>query len=814
MKVLPLCLIALCLISTIPARLSAQRGLSMKGRVLDAATKQPLGYTTITVFNKRGTDTSIAGGALVAKDGGFTVTNLKPGMYRIRARYIGYTTAFVDSIRLSPDTPQLILNDILLAQSAELKKTVTVEAEKELMQNTMDARVYTVGKDLTVAGGTLTDVLQNVPSVTVDQDRSIQLRGNSNVTILVDGKPSMLVGGGRGGSGLDQIPADAIESIEIITNPSAKYDAEGMTGIINIVMRKESRSGFNGSVSLNAGTRTKYTPSLTLNYKTDNVNVYSSYSFAWQNFFNRGTSNLQTFASQSSVNQTSSGDNESFAHTPRIGADIILAEGHTLSTSVGANLRKSTDISNNIYLFESVTPSSLRNEKRDNNQDDSQYAYDANLGYKYDIAPQQKFSIDGRFSESVTTTDLAATQLDILNVLSPVPIERQKTFTDSRNRIITLQSDYQMPLGGGFRIETGVKNTNRFIDNDFRLENFDFTLNSFFVDARLTNRVQFTENVAAGYASISGGSGGFTYSAGLRAENTAYSIDQITSQQRFDNDYFSVFPSAFLRYKLNEFNEIGISYSRRITRPSIEALNPFAQFSDPFNFRLGNPYLLPEFSNVIELTGSINAESFSITPTLYHRRSTNSFSRFRTIDSGDVTRTTFVNLATSQSTGMEMILQSTITEWWRVNVSGNVFYQQVDADNLERGLKNSAWAGNTRFNSNVVITESISAQLSYMYNIFGVISQGTLQPMYNWDIAVRYEFLDKAASLSLRVSDIFDTRQFGVNTNTAAFNQEFTRKRESRIGFLTFSYRFGIDDSSSPRRPQDEQPRMDDGGGM
>lgn len=812
-KQFSLLLFAIALLSS--SQLHAQPGGTIpkciiSGKVLDATTQKPLPYSTVSVLRMKGDTSRPVTGTIVQQNGTFLIKDVPPGMYRILIRFIGYKAYRIDSVLAIPGTPRDV-GTILLTESATKSKEVTVTAERDLIQTGIDKRTYSVGKDLTVAGGTLTDVLQNVPSVSVDEDRNIQLRGNSNVTILVDGKPSLLVGGGRGGSGggLDQIPVDAIESVEIITNPSAKYDAEGMTGIINIVLRKEQRSGINGSVSLNVGTRDKYTPTFVGNYRTDDINVFVNYSYSLQNFFNLGISRLENRSLTTYINQKNDGNSRSYAHTPRIGADFKLGGGQTLSASFGASIRSNENVSWIDYTFlrgENQIPTSL--QERFNKELEDSRSYDANLGYKVELDDKQKLSADVRYSFSDSQTDLNARQDSLPSLAS---IIRQNTASISRNAILTVQTDYENRIGQSSKVEGGLKAISRNIDNDFSAEKFNTVSNRFENQQELTNRVVFGELVLSAYATYSATEGDFSYSAGLRAENTMYDVDQRTTNQVFNNSYFSLFPSAFVRWKFSQVGELGLSYSRRINRPSVEALNPFPQFNDPFNFRQGNPFVLPEFTNSFELNAQYFGEWFTLNPSVYYRNTSDFIARYRTIDSNDITRTTFANFSGTQSVGAELVAQTTITDWWRINGSANVFRQFIDAQNQRANLTNSGWGMNMRVNSNFVLAEPLTFQLSYSNFLIGAVAQGFIRPFFNWDAAIRYEFLDKKASLSLRIADMFDTRQFSLQTNVPEFFQDFTRKRETRIAFLTFSYRFGFDDPTQQQPRPPEQPRSDEG---
>lgn len=783
---------------------TAQSSGTITGTVVDSTGGEPLRSVSVAVLRPQSTQP--ISGAITGADGGFAVQGLSPGTWRIRVSSIGYQPRYIENIALKPGALTAALGTIKLQKADVKTQEVTVEARREVIETSIDKRVYNIGQDISVAGGTAVDALQNVPSVTVDADRNIQLRGSSGVVVLIDGKPSALVGSSRQAV-LEQIAATDIERVEVLNNPGAKYDPEGVSGIINIVLKRERAGGLNGTVSLGAGTRDKYTGSASLNWRDGDWTVFGSYTGQYNDYFNRGKA-FQRNSSSADVfflDQSNDGYRRTPMHGGRVGMEWSPSQTHTLSLSSSLNFNGGREYSSIRYLFLDAAQQATGNSLRTADEDRNDLSGDIDATWKMSLGkPRHEWVTSARWSFSDRRRTIDAASAGTAQVVRPV----QQTDNDEAFGVVTIQSDYSEPTDLGF-LETGAKVTLRNIDSDFRALQAPAIGQPLVNDSGLTNRFLYDEQVYAAYASLSTAFDNFGITAGLRYEYTAYSIDQRTTNQRQNFNYGALFPSATVKYKFSPAEEIALSYSRRINRPSTNSLNPFPSFEDPYNLRTGNPALLPEYTHSFDLSFLYFAEGFSLSPSLYYRSTSDGINRFRYIDSNGVSVTTFNNFAAEDNLGLELIAQATIAPWWRLNGNTNIFYRSLDVGNLQQGLNRTGTAVSGRLMNVFKLTDALEFQLSYFLWWPGVLAQGTMDPMHGADIAMRYE-IAKGMDLSFRLSDVFDTRQFAINTNGANFTAYNERKRETQVGFLTFSWRFGIQDQSANKRGR--RDRQDGGG--
>jgi outer membrane receptor protein involved in Fe transport len=772
------------------------------GSVVNKKTGEPVDYATVAVF--RAGEQKPISGAIANKQGMFVVDKLPPGRYRVRVTFLSFTTKFIDSVLVTPRAPEKNIGTVQLEPNITTYKDVEVTGEREAVQYAVDKKIYNVEKDLTTTGGTAVDVLQNVPSITVDVDRNISLRGSSNVTVLIDGRPSTLT--------LEQIPADNIERIEVITNPSAKYDPDGTAGIINILLKKNQQAGYNGTVAVNIGTRDKYTASANLNFRNEAINIFLNYTFQDQRFFLRGNSWQQnTLDTLFFVQQTNDGFRKNIGHIARGGFDYFLDDNNTITFALNYGNRTGTGDNFINYNFLNAQQTPRSSQTRDNISTNTGWNTEANLSYRRTFAsPQQLFTADIRYSYGYAMETLAAAQ----TYSDGTPTAFQSTRNPVPTAILTVQTDYEHPLWQGAKLEAGAKTIIRRIDNDFYSESTKGQPVEYKPDANLSNHFIYDEQVYSIYGVLTGGIDALGYTAGLRAEQTFFVSNQLATAQRVPGSYFNLFPSLGLKYKLPEEQEIGLNYSRRINRPSADALNPFPSYTDPFNLQVGNPVLMPEYISSVEVSYlKFFGTTLTINPSLYYRFTDNVISRFREVNSDGVTVTTSRNFAQSNALGAELIAQYEPFKWWRINGTMNYFWNRINASNIQAGLTNESFGGNARILSNFRLPEDIDLQIAYNYFLPTVLAQGTLKPIQAFDVAVKKDFFDNKLTVTLRASDLFDTRQFGINTQGVGFVQDFTRKRESQIVFLGLSYRFSGGIEIEERRQQRKRERDEQNGG-
>lgn len=757
------------------------------GSVQDAETQLPIEFATIALYELG--DSIPSKGSISDLEGKFKLTSVNPGTYRIEISYIGYQVYVKDSLKIG-NSP-LHLGKINMRADEALLEEAVIKEERNMIQYGVDKKIYDPSKDLVNIGGTATDVLQNIPSITVDNDRNIQFRGSSNITVYIDGKPSTLTGADRTAV-LDQIPGYLIDRIEVISNPSAKYDAEGSGGIINIITKKGLQKGYNGTFSSSIGTRDKYQASLLMNYRNKKWNFSGSYGINKNNRWSRRTSYRElTGYDQSLLNQIGTGYDKDLGHNAKFSVEYLASLKNEFSLSYGLNTNTEdendlTDYSFN-YLNSSYDSTGYRRALSTttslNSSLDFYWRHNINSDKVY-------FTTNASYSNNTRNDRMNAEQL----FYSPTNYYPglQNNERNNGSRLLTAQFDYTHALNKTRKYEAGWKTTWRNLDNDFYSESA-YGSEPIKADSGLNNRFLYEEYVHAAYLTFTSRYKRLGYSAGLRAEQTIVNSELVSEGQQYNRDYLSFFPSVYLTYTLSEGNDLQLNYSRRINRPGSWQLNPFRSFTDPINQRQGNPFLNPEFINSYEFNYVRIAKKYTLSFGVYYKETLNNITRFRAVDSNGITLTSFQNLNSSSNIGLEAVANFALAKWWKVNVNMNLYQQHMQANNIATGLQSTAIGGNIRLSNNFDIYKNLSGQLSYSFFQPGWSLQGTIKGIQAMDLGFRWDILKRKGNIGIRVSDIFNTRQFQMETLAANFSQNNVWKRESRIAYLSFSYRFGMD---------------------
>jgi len=777
------------------------------GTVTDSVSGTPLEFATIAILYSE--NDSLVGGSITDEQGHFEVEQLRSGSYNVKVDFLGYGTRTLPNVVLEPNVTKLELGSIYLSSGATELQTAEVVAERSFIQNSIDRKVYQVDKNLVSEGGGATDVLQNIPSVDVDIDGNISLRGSDNVTILIDGKPSGLTGSSRKAI-LSQLPAGSIERIEVITNPSAKYDPDGMSGIINVVLKKNKAQGTNGSIALSAGTRDKYSGTANINYRKGKINLYSNYNYQRENRFRRGETERDNLYSDTitTLDQNSRSDRLTNSHLVKVGLDYDLNTLNSINLNGLVSVQGEVSDEKVEYRHLDALGALTDLSYRFTDEDEDNFNVDYGLIYtKRFKQAERQFSADFRLSmansEEIGTFDEEFYNSD--ETRSTDLDELQNNVTNTENSIFIGQMDYTHPLSERTKLETGIKSIIRNINNDFRSESYDYTLATYRDDSLLSNEFNYEEGQFSWYGIYSGGIKKFSYQVGTRLEQTNATSKLITTNTKFNNDYFSVFPSVHLSQKLNKEQEVQLSYSRRINRPSVRSLNPFTDYSDPLNLRFGNPFLLPEYIGSYELSYARYWKSASLTSSLYYRDITNVIRRVRRVDSAGISSVTPENLNSGISYGLEVITTFEPYKWWDNTLSFNFFRQVFDGSNVAGDVGNDAFTWTAKWNSFFEVRKGLNLQVSGRYRAPGAHSQGDFKGMFSTDLGLKQSLWKGRGSLGLRVSDILNTRQFAFDSAGEGYYQEAVFKRESRIGFLTFSYRFGTQTKGERKRTRRDE---------
>lgn len=775
---------------------------SISGTVVDKSGNIPIESADVSLLNSG--DSTLVKGISSDKDGKFTFSGIPFGKYTVRANFIGYSTMNIKGVIISQDKAAVTLDPIKLTSGTTTTEEILVETEKSAIQFDGDKKIFNVAQNPMNQTGSAIELLKNIPSVSVDADGNVSLRGNTNVKITVDGRPFGLEGQNRSAL-LEQIPANQIESIELVTNPSSKYEAEGVSGIINIVTKKTKTFGYNGNLSLNAGTGDKYGGAFNINLKNDKIQVFSNYNYSLTNYTITGgtdrTNSLSTTANF--LTQVYDGSGRVKSHFVKGGLDLFINPQNTLSLSAGYqnSLRKRGEITDTREFDVSNSLTSFISNDYNVNVKNNTLDLALNHSFKFKN-PKQTLTTDAIFSQNQNEEDGFSLE-DYITPTSGNP-GQIKEFSKVKDRDFSLQSDYVHPFSEESKLETGFKSRYRKKENDYTNQSYDYSTNQFVINQGLTNNFQYDDFVNAFYAQYSSTIGIFSYMLGSRVEHTTTKSRLLTNSSEFKTNYTDVFPSANISVKLGKANEIQLSYSRRIRRPGMWELNPFVNSTDPNNYFSGNPALKPEYTDSYEMSFIQYLPGTSITPTLFYRRTKDLISRTRDYIDSNTTLTTFVNYTSSKSYGAELIFNSQPVPFWNINGSVSYFKTEIDASNISSAYVNegSTWSG--RVSSSLFLPYQFSLQLSYFYSGDILAAQATVEPFSSFDAALRKDLFDGKLTATLKVSDIFNTLRFRVNINNDVnYRELLERKRDTRVLNFSLSYKFGEADKNQQRRRRD-----------
>lgn len=780
----------------------------ISGKVTEKDNASPIQSASVKLLNAA--DSTIVTGAETDADGNFSFDKVVYGKYSVLVELTGYSKSYVRGITLDAGNPTASL-DVKLKSGTTTTDEIVVESEKSDIEFKPDRRVFNVEKNMNVTGGSAIDVLKNIPSVSVDVDGNVTLRGNSNVRIIIDGKPFGLNGANQN-TMLEQIPANQISSIELITNPGAKFDAEGASGIINIVLKKNEGVGYNGNFSLNAGTRDKYNGTLNLNVKNKGLTLSGGYDYRINNFFIEGNGDRDNYLNDTYrfTNQNTEANFRNWVHFGKAGLDYNFDDRNSISLSgnyMDRNRQRSESDRVKQSSIQNVTTSDYLTSIFDKG-DGTNYNLSGNYTLKFKN-PKQTLTSDVSFfnwkdnSYSININDFYINQGTPQSKVYQSNLETNNEFNG--------QIDYVHPFSEDTKLETGVKEAYRNTDKDFLSQNYDYTNNIYVLNPNLTNRFKYSDNIVSGYLTFTSKIKNTGFILGLRAEQTSTDGNLLTTGYNFTKNYFDLFPSVSISQKLGITEELSTSYSRRIYRPGLFEINPFVNATDPLNWYSGNPEVKPEYTNSYELSFIKYFSQTTVTPTLFYRDTYDKITRTRTLIDSNKTLTTMANLDRSKSYGAEMVMNTTLFKFWNINGSVSYFKNDVTSSIPNTASQNSTYSWSGRASSNMRLPDIVDIQISYFYSGKQITTQGSVEPFTSVDLSLKKDFFDNHASLSLRIQDVFNNLKFKVLLDDPNFSETLFRKRDTRAAFLTFTYKFGKEDKNQKRRKND-QPQQNDGG--
>lgn len=779
--------------------------IKITGTIIEKVSKQKLEYATIRFTSAIATK-SIAGGITNPK--GEFIIEITPGTYDITIEFISFKPLILKNRILRENTN---LGEIALEEDATQLNEVVVRAENTTVEIKLDKKVYSIGSDLMVKGGTVSDVLNNIPSVSVDAEGSISLRGNENVTIFIDGKPSNAI---NINEALRLISADAIDKVEVITNPSARYDAEGGAGILNIVLKKGKNQGFNGTFIGAVGTPKNNSLSGTLNYKTKKYNLFTNQGYADRNTPGNGLINTEYLNPQANsplfIAETRGSERLNKNYNGNLGIELFLNESTSWTNTI--NYRNSNGNNLDTVYYENFYADAANNDTRTRLNDEDSKSED--LEFKSSF--QKKFKKEGH----KLTADIQISSNNDDNTADIIDSESGNDTTKNiqeRNRQL-YQADYVLPVGKAGQFEAGYR-------GNFSNQLTDVVVfNNGIINTNLTNKLEYIENVNAFYTQYGLKVNKFSYLFGLRWEDTAVDINQFTTNDFNKKRYNNFFPSAFVTYEVSEESSLSLNYSRRISRPRGRMINPFSNYSSNINIFQGNPDLDPSMTDAFDF-GYLNKwGKFLLSTSLYTNRTTDVF-MFARIESGDfvngvpVIISGPINVATEWRTGFEFNLNYSPFKWWKLNSNFNFFNVDTDGDytytdfneqEITQNFDNNASSWSAKLNSRVTLPYKIDWQTNMNLNGDQKTAQGKSFGIFTMNLAFSKDVLKEKGTFAFSVSDVFNSRKRKYEALIPNLIQSYGELQYGQRQFtLSFTYRFNKKKNEREREPRRE---MEDGG--
>lgn len=785
----------------------------IRGVLVQSESGQPIEGASVAVLRQE--DNSLADGALSEDNGSFRVEHLGAGIYKIRITGLGYSEQTIDAVQI-PDTDTTIdLGTIKIRKSETSLKVVEVVGEKSMLEMGIDKKTFNVEKNITSSGGTAADVLQNIPSVSVDAAGGVSLRGKSSVTILIDGKPATLLAGDVA-SALQALPAASIESVEVVTNPSAKYDAQGSNGIINIITKTNKNSGLNGSATLGIGTRGKYNGGLNMNLRRNKWNFALNSNFRISDNYQRTTTDRKNTGNDSG--SYTYGDYQRLFNGwfNSLTIAYTIDTQNTVSLTQNYNLmRFGSEGSQEFDLFSA--PGILYSiQERAEKFNGYPKSSSSNLNWKHKFRkPKQELVTDLTYSFSNTDVrqTLRSNMLDGGRNYIYGPIAQDVPSENSNNNF-NAQTDFTTPfLTKEGKLEAGLKTQNFW----FKSENSPTrTLpgEAPVTDSLLRNSYDYDQHTHAAYASYTDKIKKWSYQGGLRLEYATYSgTAGSVGNLSYSNTFLNLFPSAYLAYQLKDNQQLYLNYSKRTDRPFFLRLLPYLNVANALDTNSGNPDLKPEFIDNFEFSYSLQLpKGNTLMASVYYQHTKNLIQNFTRTYADGTSFSQPVNLSSASTYGLELTAKTQITKAWDATISGNFFQNRIDGANIDPSVSNEGFSWFSKLNTNYKITKQLSFQLMGNYESAKPEAQGRRQEVYWIDAALKANFLkNNKASLTLNVTDIFDTRKYTTNYNLPLYSQRIYRDRETQIATITFTYKFGKTEFDN-RRPDGSRGKRKPGG--
>ncbi len=780
---------------------SGSRGC-LKGFVFDANANQPLEYATISMTRKK--DNQVVNGTITDETGFFKIKDVDFGKYKIEITFIGYKTKTLHDVAIRPDNKIVDLGQINLEPSIENIAEAVVVSDRPTMTYKIDKKVINVSQQHTSASGTAVEILETIPSVTVDIDGNVSLRGSTSFTVLIDNKPTVL----DASDALSQIPASAIENIEVITNPSAKYDPDGTSGIINIITKKNKLQGFNGIVNLNAGIYERYGGDFLINWRKERLNIYVGADFNnryWKGSFE--TKN-QTLFNDTTSHLLSDGDfnREKRTYNVKTGFDLTFNPRNSLNFNARVgdwNMSRSNFADYQDYTIPVTTNEAYTSEYI---TDRGGLFYSLSLGFNHKFM-KKGHEINSLFNYSSRDFD-EETSNQLIND-SGILTSGQRSLESGPRKHYNFQIDYTLPLRINNKFEAGYKT--RIEDSDQLAEMYQYNPVTQVYDYmdEFRHDVTHDRHIHSLYSLYSGETGNFGYQGGLRGEYTFREIKLVETGESSVIDRWDLFPTVHMSYNLPKDQQTMASYTRRIERPRGWHFEPFLTWTDAYNVRIGNPDLKPEYIDSYELSYLNKFGRNSFSAEAYYRVTNNKIERIKSVYAENVYLTTFENVGNDYSLGIELMLGVDVQKWWHIDLMGNIYDYRVEGELDGKDFSESSFNWNARFNNTLRFGKTTRVQLNGMYNSPTITAQGERDGYFMTNLAVKQSFYKNKLSATLQVRDIFATMN---HTSTYEGDDFYSYSHyEPDTPFVTLTLSFKINNYKPERKRNGNMDDMSEG---
>jgi outer membrane receptor protein involved in Fe transport len=782
-----------------------RNGGAVSGVVKADSTNRPLEFVNVILLEQA--DSAIVTGTVTDSKGKFEIKNIPVGEYFLTYSLLGYKEVHPSKFKIDDKRPGLNIGTVFMTETALSLGGVTVTSQRVTFNTAIDRKVFNVQQDIMSKTGTASDLLQNIPSVQVDIDGVVSLRGSTNVLMLINGKPSPLMGASRA-EVLQQMPASSIERIEVITNPSAKFKPDGTSGIINIVMKKDVNTGLNGNLTGNVGNRNRYNINVSANYNPGDFNIFGSYSYRQDDRNSYSTdARVQRDSAMNSpsyYNDNARSLSRPLSHVATLGLDYRLDQDDRFGLSGNYRYRGFTrnDISTKV-----LTGNSIITGDYDRIRVDYEFERDASLTaflqHNFN-GEDHKLRFEFNSSQQPEQEDNHFT--DVYRVPRS-PQTNDNTLIKNTESNKQLTADYTYHFAEHSTFEAGYAGEFNKRDMDFYGEYLDPAQQKFVKDIEKTNQFIYNETFHALYGTFENSWGLFSVLGGVRAEGSSVKSHLVTGDSIITNDNFNLYPTLHLAYKISEFAEWQLNYSRRVNRPEGDDLNPFPEYQDPRNIRSGNPRLKPEYINSIEFGCQLQNDNITVVPSFFYRNRYNGFTTVIKALNDSTLLTTHENLSSDKSAGFEFVVAGNVGNVFTANLSANAFYEEIDASNLGFGNNKSTVSWSGTLNTSVNLSTATMIQINSNYRSTRLTPQGENKPSFVLNIGFRQDLFNEKFSLILTVSDLLNTLKRKTDLNTPWLTENAVSTRDSRIVYFGLTYHFG----TPAKKSKDKSLQYDNG---